>query len=154
MTLEELKSKKLDLTQNQAVDFCQAYIDQASGQTDNAIKLYGQVMTKLMQAYTTEKAKGGDENWAIAYGIPDNYYDSASLLANIYQQSKDYTNEAKYLTLYLQGKPTDASALVDRGNAYLALGQKDKAKSDFQNALKYIPNDADATAGLKKAEGK
>jgi len=153
VTLAQMKNKDFDLTQTQAVDYCQAYIDQAVGRTDSAIKLYQQVMTKLIDAYNTEKAKGGDSNWALSFGVPDNYYGSASLLATLYQQRKDYQNEVKYLTIYLEGNKTDASALLDRGNAYLALKQNDNAKQDFQNALKYIPDNAEATAGLKKAEG-
>ncbi|MCL2654848.1 MAG: tetratricopeptide repeat protein [Coriobacteriia bacterium] len=156
VSLQNAKRQKFDLTQTQMIDFCQAYIDQSSGQTDAAVKLYQQVMTNLMKAYETEKAKGGDTNWALAYGVPNNYYISASQLAYIFQSGKDYNNVVKYLTLYLSNTSgaTDASALIDRGNAYLLLGQKNKAKQDFQNALKYIPDDADATAGLKKAEGK
>jgi len=156
VTLQQAIRQKFDLTQTQMVDFSQAYIYQNSGRSDNAVKLYQQVMANLMKAYEAEKAKGGDTNWAIAYGVPDNYYLSAYQLATIFQAKKDYTTVVKYLTIYLGNKTTttDASALVSRGNAYLELGQKDKAKQDFQNALKYIPDDADATAGLKKAEGK
>jgi len=155
VTLAEAQRQKLDQSRNQMADYCQAYIDQNSGRADNAITLYQKVMDNLMKAYETEKAKGGDMNWALAFGIPDNYYNSASLLANIYTQKKDYSNAIKYLSIYL-GKPgaPDAAALVARGKLYLEQGDKDKAKQDFQNALKYIPDDADATAGLKKAEGK
>jgi len=155
VTLSEAKAQKFDLTQNQMINYSQAYIYQNSGRTADAIKLYQKVMSDLMTAYETEKAKGGDMNWATSYGVPDNYFNSASLLADIYQNEKDWNNTIKYLTLYLN-RPSvavDSSALVDRGNAYLALGQKDKAKQDFENALKYIPGDAGATAGLKKAEG-
>ncbi|MCL2332408.1 MAG: tetratricopeptide repeat protein [Actinomycetia bacterium] len=155
VTLAEAKRQKFDLTRTQMIDYCQAYIYQNNRRQADAIKLYNQVMSKLMKAYEDEKAKGGDMNWALAYGLPDNYYNSASLLADIYAGAKDYNNVVKYLTIYLgqKGAP-NATVFIDRGNAYLALGQKDKAKQDFQNALKYIPGDAAATAGLKKAEGK
>jgi len=153
VSLEQAKKQSFDLTQNQMIDYCQAFIYQNSGRATQAIKLYQQVMTNLQKAYEVEKAKGGDMNWAVAYGMPENFYNSASLLSGIFQQQKDWNNVVKYLTIYLGGDSTDASALIDRGNAYLELGQKDKAKQDFQNALKYIPGDAEATAGLKKAEG-
>ena len=156
VTLSEAKRQKFDLTQNQMIDYCQAYIYQNSGRTADATKLYQQVMNNLMSAYETEKAKGGDMNWALAYGLPANYYNSASFLADMYVKDKDWNNAVKYLTTALSdtSNPVDSSLLTERGNAYLELGQKDKAIQDFQNALKYIPDDADATAGLKKAEGK
>ncbi|MCL2332531.1 MAG: tetratricopeptide repeat protein [Actinomycetia bacterium] len=156
VTLAEAKRQKLDLTQNQMINYCQAYIYQHNRRVNDAIRLYGQVMNDLMKAYETEKAKGGDMNWALAYGVPKNYYNSASLLGGIYLEAKDYNNAVRYLSIYLDqpGVPKDAGTLVARGNAYLTLGQKDKAIQDFKAALQYIPGDADATAGLKKAEGR
>jgi len=157
VTLAQAKRQDFDLTQNEMINYSQAYIYQHSGKTAEAIKLYQQVMATLKKNYEDEKAKGGDTNWAIAFGLPENYYNSASLLSDIFQQEKDWNNVVKYLNIWLGGKPTDASAMIDRGNAYLELGQKDKAKQDFQNALKFTSDgDANAVAadaGLKKAEG-
>ncbi|MCL2881555.1 MAG: hypothetical protein FWF45_01475 [Coriobacteriia bacterium] len=157
VTLAQAKRQNFDLTQNEMINYSQAYIYQNSGRTADAIKLYQQVMATLKKNYEDEKAKGGDTNWAVAFGLPDNYYNSASLLSDIFQKEKDWNNVVKYLTIWLGGKPTDASAMIDRGNAYLGLGQKDKAKQDFQNALRFTsPGDANAVAanaGLKKAEG-
>jgi tetratricopeptide (TPR) repeat protein len=154
VTLQEAEGKDLDVTATQALEYAKAYIYKSSGRTDDAIKLYQTIMDDLKKAYDLKKAEGGDMNWALAYGLPSNYYMSASQLANYYHDDKDYDNEIKYLNIFLEGNPTDATALIDRGNAYLEKGNKEQAKQDFQNALKYIPNDADATAGLKKAEGK
>ncbi len=153
-TLNEARGKKLDVTRSQAIDFADAYILQNSGQLNKAIKLYEGVMNKLLTAYKNEKANGGDMNWALSYGIPDNYYNSAWQLADIYAKDGNEKEALKFISTYLKGNETDAQALTDRGNLYLKLGEKNKAKTDFQKALKYIPDSADASAGLKKAEGK
>lgn len=60
-----------------------------------------------------------------------------------------------YFTSALIYDPLGSDTLTRRGNAYLELGEKEKAIADFKEALKYIPDYAPAKAGLKKAgEGK
>jgi predicted negative regulator of RcsB-dependent stress response len=44
-----------------------------------------------------------------------------------------------------------ADVLTMRGYAFLASGDKAKAKADFQQTLQYLPGDPDATSGLKQA---
>lgn len=55
------------------------------------------------------------------------------------------------LDRWLQARPTDSDAFVQRGYAYLALGENRRAESDFRAALDMVPTYADAKAGLDLA---
>ena len=63
------------------------------------------------------------------------------------------TKEAiKALDLYLKEKAnsTDADVLIRRAALKAQIGDKAGAKADYQTALKYLPNDPTALAGLKQ----
>jgi tetratricopeptide (TPR) repeat protein len=73
------------------------------------------------------------------------------------QLGQTYVGEKKYdkaIVLYnyaLKLDPLAADVLTQRGNVYLAQGNKAKAKADFTEALKYLPNDPAAKSGLSQA---
>ncbi len=49
----------------------------------------------------------------------------------------------------LASEPRDkCRALVDVGNAYVARGLRERARSPFEHALRYVPDDPEALAGL------
>ena len=52
--------------------------------------------------------------------------------------------------LYLNAHRTASDILIDRGNAKIQLKDKKGAEADFRAALKYVPYDEQAKAGLKK----
>ena len=70
------------------------------------------------------------------------YYDRA----NAFRAAGQYEQSIPDYTEVLELEPTNAWALVDRGRAYLKLGQNDMAKRDFDAALK-LP---DATSEFRQ----
>jgi tetratricopeptide (TPR) repeat protein len=59
----------------------------------------------------------------------------------------------KAITMYdyaLRLDPLAGDVLSMRGWAYLEMGQKEKARADFEQTLKYLPDDTIATRGMKQ----
>lgn len=77
--------------------------------------------------------------------------DMALQTANAYMGLKQYDKALELYDYANQLEPLGADVLSLRGYAYLAKGDKTKAKADFQEALKYLPNDPTAKNGLAQA---
>lgn len=67
---------------------------------------------------------------------------------------KKWDEAVKSLSQALKDDPLAADLLVMRADAYVRLGQKDKAKKDLEAALEYIPDFAPALAGLESLKKK
>ena len=150
--LASLEASGLDMTRTQAILFAQAYILEAENRLDAAVELYRELAAKLMAAYDEEFARGGDKNWATGFGVPKNYYVAHLRMANIALRQEDWEAAVKAMDVYLEGNPQHAGMLIDRGNAKLALGDREGALKDFNAALRYLPNDPEALKGKEKAE--
>jgi len=77
--------------------------------------------------------------------------DMAVQLATAYMGEKKYAKAIELYNYALKLEPLSGDVLTQRGFVFLASGDKAKAKADFTEALKYLPNDPQATAGLKQA---
>lgn len=62
----------------------------------------------------------------------------------------DFDRAAKSLTAALKLDPQAADLLVLRGTAYRELGQADKARADYEQALEFIPDFQPALDGLEQ----
>jgi tetratricopeptide (TPR) repeat protein len=151
--LRQAETLKLTDEQNQSLAYADAYILALSGNTDAALARYLQVIDLTDSAYQTELDKGGDMNWAASGGRQDNWLYSVLACAEIYAAQQDNENALKYYDLYLAENATDAGTLIARGQVHLAAGDNKAAAKDFRAALKYLPGDAEATAGLQAATG-
>jgi tetratricopeptide (TPR) repeat protein len=152
--LAQATELKLEVTRTQALSYAKAYLLASRGEKDAAITQYQAVMDALNEAYENEKNRGGDANWALAGGKPDNYYLSALALSELFVGKGDWKSAKEQLTIFIKGNPQDAGVLIERGKVNLALKDRKAAAKDFTAALRYVPDDADALAGLKEAEGK
>ena len=52
--------------------------------------------------------------------------------------------------IYIRENRTASDILIDRGNAKAELKDKAGAEKDFREALRYVPYDEEAKAGLKR----
>lgn len=77
--------------------------------------------------------------------------DAAVQLAAAYMGLKQYSKALEMYDYALKLDPLAGDVTTLRGFAYLAAGNKAKAKADFQQTLQYLPGDPDATRGLKEA---
>jgi tetratricopeptide (TPR) repeat protein len=77
--------------------------------------------------------------------------DTAIQLAKAYVGQKKWDKAIEMYNYAVKLDPTAGDILTLRGYAYLAAGQKAKAKADFEQTLKFLPNDPQASSGLKQA---
>jgi len=146
------QAENLEVERSQAIMFAHAFLLEREGRIDEASALYTELSALLMEAYETELARGGDKNWAIASGVPENFLRAQLSLASFAIKAKDWESALSYLDTYLEIKSTDAGVLIDRGNVKLELGDKQGALKDFERALMFLPDDPEALEGKKQAE--
>jgi tetratricopeptide (TPR) repeat protein len=160
-TLRSAQALNLDETRTQALSYAHAYLLVLSDKPDQALTVYLQVMEALDKAYQDELAREGEMNWAAAEGRPRNYSLAALAVSELYRAQGKRAEEIEYLSRYLEENPTDAQALTLRGQARLALGDAGKVKDvkdaaaavkDFKKALSYLPDDPQASQGLRDAQ--
>jgi tetratricopeptide (TPR) repeat protein len=142
-----------DEERNQYLEFATAYLAHTRGNTQEAIEGYERTMELLLSAYNTALESSMSPNWAKAYGLHPNYYESAYMLSLLFFEEGNYEKQLEMLNIVIEGRPTNADAFVDRGNVKLELGDKEGAIEDFNEALRFIPDDEMALEGLKRAEG-
>jgi tetratricopeptide (TPR) repeat protein len=75
--------------------------------------------------------------------------DTALALAEAYMGEKKYDKAIELYQYALSLEPLAADIHTMRGWAYLEKGDKAKAKADFTEAAKFLPDDAGVRAGLK-----
>jgi hypothetical protein len=109
----------------------------------------GQKSIEKVQAATIA-AGGLKANRAKLDGLHDNWYILALLKADAYKGMGDWANVVKQLDAYLARYPQASDILVDRGNAKIQLKDTAGAEADFKLALKFVPDDKEALAGLAK----
>lgn len=75
--------------------------------------------------------------------------DTALALAEAYMGEKKYDKAIELYQYALSLEPLAADILTMRGWAYVEKGDKTKAKADFTEAARYLPDDALVISGLK-----
>ena len=83
-------------------------------------------------------------------GYGDDYYNSALLKAQALVQLGRWKEAVEAYDVFIRVNPTAADILIDRGNAKAVLKDKAGAEKDFREALRFVPYDEEAKAGLKK----
>jgi len=142
-----------DEERNQAPLFASAILAERLGQRDVAIERYEEVMSKLRYDFERVYASDMEPNWAQAWGLHENYFDSAIALAFLYRDRGDYEKQIEMLTVGIEGRPTIADLFIFRGWARLGQGDNEGAIEDFNEALRFLPGDEEALAGLEEAGG-
>jgi tetratricopeptide (TPR) repeat protein len=85
--------------------------------------------------------------------------ENADLLAsvgNLYYDAQQYPVAVDYYARALRSRPADAAVRTDMGTAFWFMGNADKAISEFEKALTYVPNNSNTlfNLGLVKWKGK
>jgi tetratricopeptide (TPR) repeat protein len=76
--------------------------------------------------------------------------DTALQVAEAYMGLKNYDKAIGLYNYALALEPTAADIVTMRGWVYIQQGDKVKAKADFERALEFMPDDADALSGMKQ----
>jgi tetratricopeptide (TPR) repeat protein len=133
------------------LDLSEARLLSAEGRYADAAEMAATAMKGFKAPYDRRIAAGGDMAiQAEAAGPEAAYYDAALVQAYAYVELKRFGDAVAAFDIFIGGNPTAADVLVDRGNAKVAAKDKAGAEKDFRAALKYVPYDAEAKAGLKK----
>ena len=142
-----------DIERNQGIMFAYAVLAHRQGEVDAAVERYIYVMENLREDFTRVYNSDESPNWARAFGLHPNYYESAIALSFIYRDKGEYDKEIEMLDIAIEGMPTSADLFVFRGRAKFEQGDDEGATADFNEALRFIPDDEDALKGLELVGG-
>jgi tetratricopeptide (TPR) repeat protein len=131
----------------------QATLLLAQGNQDAALKQADVSIAAIKKANSEAIAnsKKSGQPSALAYlAENENYWDLLLLKADIYTQRSDWKNALAAYNDYLAGKTTAATVMVQRAAVKEKLGDTKGAIADYKQALAFIPDNAEALAGLKR----
>jgi tetratricopeptide (TPR) repeat protein len=134
-----------------ALDLAEARILTAEKRYSEAAAMADKAMKGYQTRHDKAMAKGGAEaQKAAAAGLGTNYYDSVLVKAYALVNMRRYKEAVAAFDIYITKIPTASDILIDRGNAKADMNDKAGAEKDFRQALKYVPYDTEAKAGLKR----
>ena len=142
-----------DTERNQGIMFAYAVLAYEQGDYDAAIERYTYVMENLREDFNRVYESDIEPNWARGFGMHPNYFESAVILSFIYRDRGEYEKEIEMLDIAIFGLPTAADLYLFRAQAHLRLGDNELAIIDFNEVLRFLPDDADALRGLEEAGG-
>jgi tetratricopeptide (TPR) repeat protein len=129
-------------------------ISLATGDTRKALDLAAAAIKsalKLRKARTDENAaKGITVDPRTYYG--EELVDAYILQADAYEAQAQLAQAVASLGKAIEESPQMADVLVLRGDLYSRLKQYDKARADYEGALKYGPDFAPALSGLRRLQ--
>jgi len=121
------------------LDLAEARLHSADKEYDKAVALADKAMDGYMAAATAKDVTVGAE-----------YYHSALVKAYALVSLGRWKDAVASFDIYLKANPTASDIFIDRGNAKIELKDKTGAEKDFRMALKFVPYDEEAKAGLKR----
>lgn len=129
----------------------EARLQSAQGDLKGAIATADKAMEQMNAAHQALlKGDNLTAKGAAIGGLPDNYYAATLLKAYAYRDMKSWKQAVEQFGVYLGANPDAADILIDRGLARIEAGDKKGAEKDFRAALKFVPDDKEALAGLKR----
>lgn len=130
--------------------FLRGELQRAKGDLSAALATYTEAMDRMRSAYEKKFEEGGESNWAVAFGLHENYYLSTLARGAILQEQGDQAGAIEMYDIYLEGNPPEANILVKRGDAKAATGDTAGAAEDYREALRFLPDMQVAIDGLEK----
>ena len=133
-------------------------LDLAEARLLRAQKRYEQAAAmaeKAMKGYESERAARVAASAAATKPadpilLVEDYYNAALVKAYALIELRRWEDAVGMFDLYISRHPSAADILVDRGNAKAGMKDKAGAEKDFREALRFVPYDKDAKAGLKR----
>ena len=132
-----------------SVLFGQNKYDLATKAADDGLKVNDKAVATELAKYAEKKIRVNPETLAQKLGVRLLMVKAQSLAR--LGRTKDSLDA---LTAALKADPLASDVLVLRAKTYQELGQPEKAKADFETALKYIPDYEPALSGLRALDGK
>ncbi len=110
---------------------------------------------KAMEGYVAEQAArvaaSGETTSGAGQTEPgENYYNAALVKAYAFVELRRWKDAVGMFDIYISKNLTAADILVDRGNAKVGMKDTAGAEKDFREALRFVPYDKEAKAGLTR----
>jgi len=105
---------------------------------------------EIINATYEQELAGSGASQSSAYGRPDSYYLSLLIEAEAYTSLGDSESAIAAYDEYLDELTTASNIYVKRGELKLEVGDAAGAEEDFNAALRFVPDDEAALAGLEK----
>jgi tetratricopeptide (TPR) repeat protein len=133
------------------LDLAEARLAHATGDDDAAVVLADKAMKSYQATFDARVAKAKAEGTELSAVTPgENYYDAALLKAYALEKLGRWKDAIAMFDTYLKVNRTASDIFIDRGNAKIEVNDKTGAEKDFREALRFVPYDEEAKAGLKK----
>jgi tetratricopeptide (TPR) repeat protein len=133
------------------VDLSEARLLKAETRYTEAIIAAQRAIDSVRSDYTKRVDSGGATATAtLAAGLGATYYEALLVQAYSFAELRRWTEAVAQFDAYLKANPTASDIFVDRGNAKAELKDKAGAEKDFRQALRFVPYDEGAKAGLKR----
>lgn len=148
-----IKQGRASINDTATADFslAEARLLSAEKNYKGAIAAADKAMAQMKSYNDAQRKTGGlKAKTAVINGLPDNYYDAVLVKGYAYRDLKQWKDAIAQFDIYIGHTAGASDILVDRGNAKAAAGDTAGAEADFRTALKFVPDDAEALAGLKK----
>ncbi len=143
--------ESLDDSKTAEFTLAEARLYSGQKQYEKAIAAAEQAKKQIKDAFDARIAQGGIvEKTAQLEGMHSNYYDAILVEAAAYRSLEDWKNAIAQYDLYIKGNPGASDIYVDRANVKIESGDVAGAEKDFTEALRFVPDDPEALAGLKK----
>ncbi len=152
-----LADGRASLSESSTAEFtlAEARLTRAQGKQETAIELADTAQDILVAEHKRRLAAGGFiKKTAEVDGYHENYYAAVLLKAYAFRDLKRWGDAIKQFDIYIGRHKGAADILIDRGNAKVEAGDKKGAEADFRQALKFIPDSAEALEGLKRIGAK
>lgn len=106
---------------------------------------------QIEDAHAAIVAAGGvPAQQAKLQGLPENFYIFTLLKADAFREMNEWDKAIEQYDAYIERYPGAADILIDRANAKTEAKDVKGAEADFRKALEFIPDSAEALAGLEK----
>jgi len=139
VALAQARSSVSATTPASGLDLAEARLLSKEGHYAQVVSLADKVM-KRIDAEAESKDVTHDQD----------YYDAALVKAYAFVELGRWTDAVASFDIYIRENPTASDILVDRGSAKVELKDKAGAEKDFRAALRYVPYDQEAKAGLRR----
>jgi len=151
VALAQARSTVSDKAPAPDLDLAEARLESSGGGYEKAVSLADNAMAGYKAEYDALVAKGGKAAAAAkGFGYGPDYYNAVLVKAYALVELGRGKDAVAMFDVYIDKNPTASDILIDRGNAKAALKDKKGAEKDYREALRFVPYDEEAKAGLKK----
>lgn len=148
-TIDRAKTVVKDEASTQELSMAQAELYFGTKDYKKAVTTTDDARKKIKKEYDLAVKKTGSEE-SMGKEINQNYWEILILKAEAQVKLDKPRDAIKTLDEYLKVFPDAADVTIRRGDLKVQVGDKTGAAKDYRTALKYMPGDKNALAGLKK----